>query len=813
MFLKAPRRRILRGGSGLCDRSRMNADWNSSVSGGKTKTESSHGSHGEYRTRKGTRFSFSLRSIWRAFLLRSPRETEPRGTEALPQTRKATLNTGTPVSYPGETAELLARLKRLAKNLWWTWNQECQEIFQQLSPRGWQDLYHNAVAVLQDISEYELHMRLQDPVFAGRVRDVLAAFDAYMDRKDTWAFRHAPALIDHPIAYFTAEYGFHETLPIAAGGLGILSGDHARSASDLGLGLVGFSLFYREGYFQQAIDWQNWQTEYYVPLNPDSLPLEPVFNDAGERLVCQVEINLAQVCFQAWKVNVGRCPIYLLDTNLPENEPFHRDLTLHVYGGDSSTRIMQEVLLGFGGVRLLRALGIQPSLYHMNEGHVAFVSLELIREKIANGCSFEEALSQTRQQCVFTTHTPVEAGHDRFRQDLVKYALQKLQPEITPSFNELMALGRVNPKDEQEPFCMTVLALKTSRTANAVSELHGHVSRKMWQALFPGKPVDEVPIGHITNGIHLMGWMKGPVRSFWRNKLGSNWDKDIYSVSFWERVLDPEFISDEELWALRYRLRRALIEFTRRRFAIQRLSAGKTTSFDRLLDPDALTIGFARRFAAYKRAPLVFDDYDTIVKLATDPLRPIQFIFSGKAHPSDTEGKRRIQKIIHLSKYSELRGHLVFIENYDVHIARQMVSGCDVWLNTPRRPLEASGTSGQKIICNGGLNLSIMDGWWREAYDGTNGFAIGKDTQPASIVEQDRQDNADLCRVLSEEVIPCFYDRDERGIPRKWMARVRRSMATLIPKFTTWRMVQEYTLKYYLPDSNPVSSVELPGPQ
>ncbi len=715
-----------------------------------------------------------------------------------------TLSTNPLLSYPDETADLLARLKRLAKNLWWTWNQECQEIFQELSPRGWQDLYHNAVAVLQDISEYELRMRLQDPFFSRRVRSVLAAFDAYMNQKDTWAFHNAPTLVVHPVAYFTAEYGFHETLPIAAGGLGILSGDHARSASDLGLGLVGVSLFYREGYFQQAIDRQNWQTEYYTILNPALLPLEPVLDEAGERLICVVEINLAQVYFQAWKVHVGRCPVYLLDANLPENEPFYRDLTLHVYGGDSSTRIMQELLLGLGGVRLLRALHIQPSLYHMNEGHVAFVALELIREKIANGCSFDEALARTRQQCIFTTHTPVEAGHDRFSPDLVRYALQRFQPQITASFDELLAIGRVDPKNDQESFCMTVLALKTSRAANAVSELHGHTSRKMWRMLYPGKSTDEVPIGHITNGIHLMGWMKGPVRSFWRNKLGKDWDKDIYSPEFWQRMLDPEFVSDAELWALRYRLRRALIEFARRRILMRRFPLGDNSSFERLLDPDALTIGFARRFATYKRAPLIFENHDAIVKMATDPFRPVQFIFSGKAHPADDEGKRHIQKILHLSQHSELRGRLLFIENYDVHIARQMISGCDVWLNTPRRPLEASGTSGQKIVCNGGLNLGILDGWWREAYDGTNGFAIGGDSQPASVKEQDRSDSENLCRVLGEEVIPCFYDRDASGIPRSWIRKIRRSMATLIPYYTTWRMVQEYTLKHYLSDSNPV---------
>ena len=708
-------------------------------------------------------------------------------------------------AHPDETADLLARLKRLARNLWWTWNQESQEILRELSPRGWQDLYHNAVAVLQDISEYELRTRLQDPFFAQRVRNALAGFDAYMNQRDTWAFRHAPSLVTNPVAYFTAEYGFHETLPIAAGGLGILSGDHARSASDLGLGLVGISLFYREGYFQQSINRDNWQTEYYTPLNPESLPLEPVLNDAGERLVCTVEINLSKVYFQAWRVNVGRCPIYLLDANRPENEPFFRDLTLRVYGGDTSTRIMQEILMGIGGVRLLRALRIEPSLYHMNEGHVAFISLELMREKIAQGLSFDEAFARTRRQCVFTTHTPVEAGHDRFGPELVQYALQQIQPQVTSSFDQLMALGRVDPNNKQETFCMTVLALKTTRAANAVSELHGRISRKMWQSLYPGKSTEEVPIGHITNGIHLMGWMKAPVRSFWRHKLGQNWDQDINTAAFWERMLDPEFVTDEELWALRYRLRRSLIEFARRRFIMRRMALGDPSSYDRLLNPDALTIGFARRFATYKRAPLVFEDYDTIVKLATDPLRPIQFIFSGKAHPADNEGKKNIQKIIHLSTYSELRGRVIFLENYDVHVARQMISGCDIWLNTPRRPLEASGTSGEKIICNGGLNCSILDGWWREAYDGTNGFAIGEDSQPDSIAEQDRLDNANLCKVLRDEVVPCFYDRDDRGMPTKWIARIRRSMATMLPKFTTWRMVQDYVTQYYIAgtESNP----------
>jgi starch phosphorylase len=703
----------------------------------------------------------------------------------------------------GETNNLLDRLRRLARNLYWTWNQEALEIFRELSPRGWQDLYHNAVAVLEDISEYELSVRLRDPFFARRVRRVLNDFDAYMNRRDTWAARHAPELHERPVAYFTAEYGFHETLPIAAGGLGILAGDHARAASDLGLGLVGISLFYREGYFHQAINRENWQTEYYVPLNPATLPLDPVLDAEGNRVVGEVEIGLARVRFHAWRVNVGLVPVYLLDTNRPENEPLFRELTLRVYGGDSSTRIMQEVLLGIGGVRLLRALGIDPSVYHMNEGHAAFLGLELIREEVAAGRTFEEALERTRERCVFTTHTPVEAGHDFFGADLVNYVLRQIQPCIHPDFERFMGLGRVDPADGGEPFCMTVLALRSARAANAVSELHGRVSRRMWHRLYPGRTEEEVPIGHITNGIHLVGWMKGTVRSFWRHKLGDGWHRDVHSPEFWQRVLDPEFISDEEIWALRYRLRRALVEFVRRRSLIERVRAGESGFYERVFDPDILTIGFARRFAVYKRAPLVFENYDAIVKLATDAQRPIQFIFSGKAHPADDEGKRLIQKIIHLAKYSGLKGRVVFIEDYDVHIARQMTAGCDVWMNTPRRPLEASGTSGQKIVSNGGLNLSILDGWWREGYDGTNGFAIGGDDHPDSVIEQDRRDNAELLRVLGEEVVPTFYDRDERGIPRAWIGRIRRSMATLLPQFTTWRMVQEYTRNYYLPSRAP----------
>ena len=718
-----------------------------------------------------------------------------------------------------ETTDLVNGLNKMARNLWWTWDQEAQELFQELSPRSWQNLYHNAVAILHEVSEYELRVRLQDKEFATHVRNVLRDFESYLAEKDTWGRKNAAKLHKNPIAYFSAEFGFHETLPIAAGGLGILAGDHTKAASDLDLGFVGISLFYREGYFQQTVDNNNWQTEFYSRLNPKNIPLEPVLDAKGQPVVISVRIAMSDVKLLAWRVNVGRVPVYLLDANHQDNEQHFRDLTKRVYGGDSTTRIMQEIILGVGGVKLMRSLGIAPSTFHMNEGHAAFLTLELIREKMNAGAKFDDALTASKKECIFTTHTPVEAGHDRFSSELVAYAAHNLGEQLKISHDQLMALGRVKTEDKSEPFCMTVLALKVSRAANAVSELHGQVSREMWQVMYPGVPEINVPIGHITNGIHVAGWMKGTVRKFWRQRLsngnssnagdttrfwktkaGHDWASEINSPTFWSKMLDQTFVSDEELWALRYKLRRELLEFSRRRLLLQaqRVTHEDFIAFDHLLNPDALTIGFARRFATYKRAPLIFEQLDNIVKLTRDTKRPVQFVFAGKAHPRDDAGKVFIQKIIHLSKFSDLKGNLVFIENYDVHVARQMVSGCDVWLNNPRRPLEASGTSGMKAGCHGCLNLSILDGWWREGFDGTNGFGIGTDAHSPDVNEQDRVDSANLYKALTEEVIPAFYDRDANGIPRQWIQKIRRAMATLVVQFSTDRMVRDYAEKYYL---------------
>lgn len=700
-----------------------------------------------------------------------------------------------------EIKGMIEGLNKMARNLWWTWNYEAQEIFETLSPRTWQNQFHNAVAVLRELSDkngYELYVRLLDVDFAQKVKRVLKNFNDYMSRTDTWAAANAPHLIEKPVAYFSAEFGFHESLPIAAGGLGMLAGDHTKSASDLGLGFIGITLFYRDGYFQQAINRDNWQVETYPVLNPRNLAMEPVLKPDGDPLVGQVNIMGSPVFFRVWMTRVGRSTLYLLDCDVEQNPGNLRQVTARVYGGDTTTRIMQEMVLGIGGVRLLRMLGVEPSVFHMNEGHSAFLVLELIREQIAMGKKFEDGLNYAIAHSTFTTHTPVEAGHDRFNESLMKYALGDYVASLKVPFSKIMEMGKVHPEDKDELFCMTVLALKGSRNANGVSELHGQVSRKMWQKLYPGKKEEEVPIGHITNGVHLTGWMKGVVSRFYHKKLGDNWQQLINEPETWKQFLDEDFISDAEIWSLRYKLRRELIEFARRRLLAQNgVNRNTFIELDSLLDPNALTIGFARRFATYKRAVLIFERFDEIVKLVRDSSRPVQFIFAGKAHPRDDEGKKYIQNIIHQSKHSELAGRLVFLENYDVHIARQMVSGCDIWLNNPRRPLEASGTSGQKTSVNGCLNMSIMDGWWREGYDGTNGFAIGPDSNPDHVEEQDRVDSANLFRVLTEEVVPEFFDRGPNGLPKLWINRIRHNFATLPGHFNTTRMVREYVEKYY----------------
>ncbi len=702
-------------------------------------------------------------------------------------------------AFMQRTAQAIEGLHRLAYNLWWTWNPKAQDIFKALSERKWRSSNHNAVAVLLSISNEELQARLCEREFLEFVEDVIQEFDAYMAKEDTWYNVHTQGPDGRLIAYFSAEFGLHECLPIYSGGLGVLAGDHTKSASDLGVPFIGVSLFYRNGYFQQTLGPDGWQHESYPLVDPKNLPVALVTDDAGNPITASVEIGHSIVTFHAYRVNVGRAVIYLLDTNRPENDLHYREITARVYGGDSTTRVMQEIILGIGGVRYLRQLDRYPTVYHMNEGHSAFLTLELLRERLSRGDAREAAEEWVRRKCVFTTHTPVPAGHDRFTPDLLDHLMLGFRQSLGLEHHDLLSYGREHRDDSAESFCMTVLALKMSRAANGVSELHGQVSREMWAGFFNVSDPSQVPIGHITNGVHILGWMANRTRQFWHKHLGAKWIYYLKKQAIWTQVSDPELIPDEDLWALRYGLRRDLIEYVRRimRHQFQRSGADYSVAQDGILNPDALTIGFARRFATYKRAPLFFKEFARVVEMINHPDRPVQLVFAGKAHPRDDMGKQYIQEIVGYSKNPALFGKVVFLENYDINVARHMISGVDIWLNNPRRPMEASGTSGMKIVIHGGLNLSIQDGWWREGYNGSNGWSIGDDANLEDQEQQDANDAEFLYTILEKEVIPEFYDRDEFGIPRKWIQRIRNSMETLIPQFNTDRMVSDYVNMYY----------------
>ena len=698
-------------------------------------------------------------------------------------------------------AEIIQRLHALANNLWWSWNPRAQQIFDELSPLIWESSNHNPIAVLSQISEGELKGRLGNPEFMKKVVMVLQAFESYMDHQFPFVKRRAKQH-SHPVAYFCAEFGIHESLPFYSGGLGVLAGDHTKSASDLKIPFIGIGLFYRQGYFQQHIDASGRQQENYPTTNPAAIPGELVKDANGKPLLCHVMIGNSIVHFQGWRLNVGRSIIYLLDTDVPENDQNVRGLTALAYGGDMNTRIRQEIVLGIGGIRFLRALDIIPAVYHMNEGHAAFLTLELLSEQIQKGVPKEKAEEIVKQQCIFTTHTPVPAGHDRFPADLIEFTLHPYAERMKLTFAELMEYGQVSGTQDKGQFTMTILGLKFSRGANGVSKKHGEISRYMWMDLYPVKDAKKVPIGYITNGVHMPSWTSRTTWEFWERHNSHKWKEHLNDPSFWKHVTNPSIVSDEELWALRYELRRELVEFIRTR--AQHFHAfggvGGEEALQQLLSFDALTIGFARRFAPYKRAPLIFSDLARASELFNDLHRPVQIIYAGKAHPRDGEGKDFLKRIIDFTRQPHLFGKVIFLENYDMNIARHLVSGCDVWLNTPRRPLEASGTSGEKVAINGGLQVSMLDGWWNEAYDGKNGWVVGEEKDEHLTPEEVDKDDADsLYKVLSNEVIPLFFDRDDRGIPRKWIARMRHAMRTILPVYNTHRMVSEYAEKYYFP--------------
>ena len=700
------------------------------------------------------------------------------------------------------------KLWALARNLWWSWDQDSGSLFQDLEPARWGALNHNPISLLSETPLAQIEKRAGEMALHSRINYAYRRQREYLEADSTWAATHAGVLRPRPVGYFSAEFGLHESFPIYSGGLGVLAGDHIKSASDLGLPLVGVGLFYGQGYFRQRLDASGWQREEYLNTDTNQMPMEPAIGPNGEPVMVQLETRGGVIAAKVWRVKVGRCDLLLLDSNVEGNSPEDRDLTARLYGGDAHVRIRHELLLGVGGYKALRAMGITPSVLHLNEGHSGFAVLEAIRTRmVEEGIGFHQAVARVAREVVFTTHTPVPAGHDRFHESLIEEHLGPLRDQLGISLHELMAIGRENPDNPHEEFCMTVLGLKLSRRANAVSALHGEVSRAMWTGLYPGRSEEAVPIGHITNGVHVPTWLAPQMSRLYDRHLGLEWRQRSGQAHIWEGI---ESVDDGELWETHLILKARLIEFVRRRAMEQATYRGEpkdaVARLTRILSPDALTIGFARRFATYKRANLILRDLQSLADMVNDPKRPVQFIFAGKAHPHDEPGKRVLQEIAQMMRDSTFGAKFVFVEDYDINVGRVLVQGVDVWLNNPRRPLEASGTSGQKVVLNGGLNLSILDGWWAEAYDGLNGFSIGTGRTHANMDVHDERDGRDLYRTLKDEVIPLFYQRDQDGLPRGWIRRMKRTIRTLGWRFNADRMVMDYATRLYVPAAGGTSS-------
>jgi starch phosphorylase len=700
------------------------------------------------------------------------------------------------------------RLFALARNLWWSWDHDSISLFRDLDPLRWRELNRNPLSLLAEMPLAKLEQRAEELGLHSRINYAYRRQQEYLRADRTWGAAHAGVLRPRPVAYFSAEFGLHESFPVYSGGLGVLAGDHIKSASDLDIPLVGIGLFYGQGYFRQRLDVQGWQQEHYVETDINHLPMEPAIGANGEPVTVGIDTRNGGIRAKVWRVKVGRCDLLLLDSDIEGNAPEDRELTSRLYGGDGRVRIRQELLLGIGGFRALQAMGITPGVLHLNEGHSGFAVLEAIRQRMQDeGLNFYGALPRVCREVVFTTHTPVPAGHDRFDSKLIEEHLGPQRELLGLSHEELMALGREHPGNTREEFCMTVLGLKLSRRANAVSALHAEVSRSMWTSLYPGRTEDAVPIGHITNGVHVPSWLAPQMFRLYDRHLGTGWHEHSGEARIWEKI---EEVDDGELWETHLNLKSRLLDFVRRRLVEQAERRGEPAEVVRrlagLLSPDALTIGFARRFATYKRANLILHDIEQLAAMVNDPNRPVQFVFAGKAHPMDEPGKRVLQQIAQLMRNPKYGDKFVFVEDYDINVGRYLVQGVDVWLNNPRRPLEASGTSGQKVVLNGGLNLSILDGWWAEAYDGLNGFAIGTGRTHSNPDVHDARDAADLHRVLRETVIPLYYQRDPDGLPGGWIKRMKRTIRTLGWRFNADRMVMDYVLKSYIPASGGTSS-------
>ena len=693
--------------------------------------------------------------------------------------------------------EKINRLPDIAYNLWWSWNIDARMLFKRLDLTLWRSTQHNPVQMLQEISRERLESAARDSAFYRHYNKVLMKMDRELTNGHRWFPQLYPEHTDEPIAYFSAEFGLHNSLPIYSGGLGILSGDHTKEASDLGIPLVGVGFMYPQGYFRQRIPSHGWQEAVYEQIDMSEAPIRPVQDEHGNDIKVSVHLGDSPVYARIWNVQVGSVDLYLMDTDVDDNDPWNRELSARLYSGDSDVRIRQEIMLGIGGVRTLRLLSIAPQAWHMNEGHSAFLVLELIRERVAEGMSFEEAREAVRQETIFTTHTPVPAGHDAFGFHMMEQYFHNYWGQLGLSREAFLALG-----EHQEAwgtaFNMTVLALRMAGQVNGVSELHGEVSREMWQSVWPERSVDEVPISHITNGVHLPTWLPSEMRALFKKYLGPDWLQYQDDPALWERLVD---IPDGELWDLHNHMKLKLLSFLRERVRRQWVNGQddptQVLTSGTLLDPGALTIGFARRFATYKRANLIFRDLDRLRNILLDTHRPVQLIFAGKAHPADDPGKMLIQNIYTHAKHHEMGGRVAFVEDYDMHMARYLVQGVDLWLNNPRRPREASGTSGMKAAVNGIPNLSVLDGWWVEGYNGANGWAISSDMQR----DEEAQDWADanaIYSLLEEEIVPLFYDRDRDDIPRGWVEIMRESIRSCAPQFGTRRMLKEYTNKMYV---------------
>ena len=698
--------------------------------------------------------------------------------------------------------ERLKRLPELANDLWWTWNTQPREVFRKLDYALWRQTAHNPVLMLKNVSQETLNIAAADERYLAIYDAAVDALDAARSARDTWwenRYGDAPG----PIAYFSAEFALHQSLPIYAGGLGVLAGDHCKEASDLGIPLIGVGFMYPQGYFHQTISPEGWQQEVYEKLSWAHAPIERAHTPEGKPCIVAVPLGNRSVLVSVWRVRLGRVKLYLLDTDLEENAPWDRDLSARLYGGDRETRVQQEIILGIGGVRALKAMGSAPAAWHLNEGHAAFVVLQRIRELLERGESFDSALEEVRRTTIFTTHTPVPAGHDAFPFHLVETHLANAWGTLGQYRDAFMALGQYD-NGSGSLFNMTALALRSAGSTNAVSQMHGKVTREMWGPIWPGVAEDQRPVRAITNGVHVPTWLSAEMKRLFDDHLDAGWHDRHDDPALWNRILE---IPDEELWNARQALRNYLFAFirdrARSRWKEEHVSAARVVAAGTLLDPNALTIGFARRFTGYKRPELIFHNPDRLLGILNAARRPMQIVFAGKAHPADETGKHHLQQVYRRATDPMFAGRIAFVDDYDLHVAHFLVQGCDVWMNNPRKPLEASGTSGMKASINGVPHLSIGDGWWAEGYTGRNGWLIEGHADNDNHDAVDAADAEALYQLLEREVVPTFYDRDAQGIPRRWLSIVKQAMVSVTPQFSARRMVKQYADGMYAPVLRP----------